>query len=46
MEQRVIGTDGPYIQELTYEQPIELYEQNPNLYRCLIDFEVYFDQGG
>ena len=46
MERRVIGTNGPFIQELTYRQPVELYEQAPNLYRCLIDFEVYFDQGG
>lgn len=46
MEQRVIGTGGPYIQELTYETPVELYEEAPKLYRCLIDFEVYFDQGG
>ncbi|RKN86744.1 tail completion protein gp17 [Paenibacillus ginsengarvi] len=46
MEQRAIGNDGPFIQELTYRQPIELYEEQPDLYRCLIDFEVYFDQGG
>lgn len=42
MEQRVIGTDGPYIQSLTYEPPVELYEDKPKLYRCVISFEVYF----
>jgi hypothetical protein len=42
MEQRSIGTGGPYIQELTYEQPVELYEDKPKLYRCVMDFEVYF----
>lgn len=46
MEQRVIGTGGPYIQELTYNDPVEFYEEQPKLLRCLIDFEVYFDQGG
>lgn len=44
MEQRVIGTNGPYIQELTYSAPVELYESLPNLYRCVIDFEVYFKE--
>jgi hypothetical protein len=42
MERRVIGTDGPFIQELTYEAPVELYEEAPKLYRCLLQFEVYF----
>lgn len=42
MEQRTIGVNGPYIQELTYQSPVELYEDKPKLYRCLIDFEVYF----
>lgn len=42
MERRVIGTTGPYIQEFTYEQPREFYEEQPDLYRCLIDFTVYF----
>lgn len=46
MERRKIGTDGPFIQELTYGDPVELYENQPKLYRCVIDFEVYFDQGG
>jgi len=42
MERRAIGTDGPFIQSLTYEQPREFYEDKPQLWRCLIDFEVYF----
>lgn len=42
MEQREIGTGGPFIQALTYEQPREFYEEQPKLFRCLIDFEVYF----
>jgi len=45
MERRVIGTGGPFIQELTYEQPVELYEEAPKLYRGLIDFTVYFEEG-
>lgn len=46
MERRVIGNGGPFIQELTYSQPVELYENLPKLYRCVIDFDVYFDRGG
>lgn len=42
MEQRTISTGGPYIQEFTYEEPVELYEEAPKLYRCLIDYDVYF----
>jgi len=42
MERRTIGSSGPFIQELTYEEPVELYEDQPKLYRCVIDFEVYF----
>ncbi|QYR20802.1 DUF3168 domain-containing protein [Paenibacillus sp. sptzw28] len=41
-EQRRIGTDGPLIQEVTYQQPVELYEEDPKLYRCLIEYEVYY----
>lgn len=42
MERRVIGNKGPFVQELTYETPIELYEAEPNLYRCVIEIKVYF----
>lgn len=45
MEQRIIGTSGPFIQELTYETPVEIYEPAPKLYRCNIDFKVYFTEG-
>ncbi|ACT00220.1 tail completion protein gp17 [Paenibacillus sp. JDR-2] len=41
-ELRQIGSEGPYIQELTYQKPVELYESAPKLHRCLIDFQVYF----
>lgn len=41
-EGRVIGTDGPFIQAVHYEQPVELYEQAVKQYRCLIDFRVNF----
>ncbi|WP_336774203.1 tail completion protein gp17 [Paenibacillus sp. MMO-58] len=41
-EQRQIGSDGPYIQELTYETPVELYESAPKLHRCVIEFQVYY----
>jgi hypothetical protein len=40
---RVIG-NGPFIQELTYYDPQEFYENEPNLHRCLIDFEVFFEE--
>lgn len=43
-QSRIIGTTGPYIQNITYEEPVELYEEKPKLYRCLIDFSVYFEQ--
>lgn len=40
---RVIGDNGPFIQEITYEEPVELYEDGPKLYRCIIEFKVYFE---
>lgn len=43
MEQRTIGTGGPFIQEFTYEEPVEMFEDKPKLYRCVIDFSVYFE---
>lgn len=45
-EGRVIGTDGPFISELTYNAPVELYEEKPALHRCLVEFDVYFETGG
>lgn len=41
-EGRVIGNAGPYIQEVKYEEPVELYEDEPKLWRCIIEFEVYY----
>lgn len=41
MERRVIGDDGPFIHELTYEKPVEIYEEGPKFYRCLIDIVVH-----
>lgn len=43
MEKRVIGTGGPFIQEVTYEPPRESFEDAPKLYRCLIDCNVYYE---
>ena len=36
-EGREIGTGGPYIYEVTYEEPVELWENDPKLYRCIIN---------
>lgn len=41
-EQRVIGVGGPYIQELTYDEPVETYEPATKLNRCIISFKVHF----
>lgn len=41
-EGRIIGEDGPHVQEITYEEPVELYEEKPKLHRCVIEFEVYY----
>lgn len=43
-EGRSIGVNGPFIDELTYEQPVELYEDLPKLYRCVIDTTVYLKE--
>lgn len=42
LEGRQMGADGPYIEELNYEMPVELYENQPKLYRCLVEFSAYF----
>lgn len=42
MNQRVIGNGGPYINEMTYEEPIELFEHEVSLYRCVIGFKTYY----
>jgi hypothetical protein len=44
-EQRVIGTSGPYIQELTFsDDSPELYESEVNLYRKIISFKINFKE--
>ncbi|MGO4185209.1 DUF3168 domain-containing protein [Paenibacillus sp. TAF43_2] len=40
-ESRVIGKEGPFVQELKYERPVELYEPLPKLHRCVIEFIVH-----
>lgn len=44
MNQREIGKDGPYIDEMIYEEPKDLYEAQVNLYRCLIDYKAHFKE--
>ncbi|WP_201009029.1 tail completion protein gp17 [Paenibacillus glycanilyticus] len=43
-EKRQLGTDGPFIQELTQQEPAEMYEPLPKLNRCSIRFNVYFKE--
>jgi hypothetical protein len=40
-QSRAIGEVGPFIQELTYQKPVELYEHQPKLHRCVIDITFY-----
>lgn len=44
MSQRVIGADGPHVDEMTYEKPVELYEAEPALFRCVVEFKAYFKE--
>lgn len=44
-EGRQIGSGGPFIDELVYQSPVEIYENQPNLYRCVVEFSAYFDEG-
>lgn len=39
---RKIGTDGPFVRDLSYQRPAVMYEQEPRLHRCLIDFTFYY----
>lgn len=39
---RTIGTGGPFINLITHEEPVELYEPEAKLYRCHIRFKVHF----
>jgi hypothetical protein len=38
-QSRMIGDNGPFIQNVTYEKPVELYESQVFLYRCVIDLK-------
>ena len=40
-EGRQIGTGGPFIEELTYQMPVEMYESEPGLYRCVVEFSAF-----
>lgn len=45
MEQRQIGTDGPHINEVVMNRdPVELYENEPDLYRSVIEAVLYFEE--
>jgi hypothetical protein len=39
---RSIGNSEIFIQNFTYEKPVELYEKEVNLFRCLIDCKFKF----
>lgn len=39
---RAIGNGGPFVQDVEFEQNIEMYEPNMNLFRVIINFTVYF----
>jgi len=41
-QSREIGVDGPFVQEVTYREPVEMFEDKPKLYRSVVEFEVYF----
>ncbi|MED4206593.1 DUF3168 domain-containing protein [Neobacillus mesonae] len=39
-QDRKIGSEGPVIKNVTYEEPVELYEQQVNLFRSVFDIKV------
>jgi hypothetical protein len=45
-EGRRIGTNGPFIEEVAYQMPMEFYESQPDLRRCLVEFTAYFAEEG
>lgn len=45
-EGRRIGADGPYIEEIAYQMPVEMYESQPQLHRCVVEFSAYFAEEG
>ncbi|MFS1519682.1 DUF3168 domain-containing protein [Bacillus sp. SCS-151] len=42
---RAIGNDGPFIENVSYEKPVELWEDQVKLYRCIINCKVKFKEG-
>jgi hypothetical protein len=41
-QDRIIGQDGPFIQNVTYDTPTEVYEKEVYLYRSSFDLTVKF----
>lgn len=39
---RRIGDNGPLIQELSYSDPVEIFEPELRLYRCMIEFTIHY----
>lgn len=39
---REIGFDGPFIQNVAYEDPVEIYENEIDSYRCVLNITVKF----
>lgn len=42
LERRQIGVSGPFVQEVVFQQPIELYEADAGFFRSVFEFEVYY----
>lgn len=40
-EGRRIGADGPFIEAVEYQMPVEMYESQPDLHRCVVEFSVF-----
>lgn len=39
-QSRTIGEQGPFIQSVSYQKPVEIYEKEVDLYRCVIEITV------
>lgn len=39
-QSRKIGDDGPFIQNISYNDSVEIYEKEVDLYRCVIEIKV------
>lgn len=40
-QSRIIGGNGPFVQEVIYEEPEELFEALPKLHRCEMRFTIH-----